>query len=69
MTLCLSLFAPATSACAETRQPLGQIAPLRTITASNGATNALALGFRLFVNAAAFSYWIAHPGAATHLFG
>ena len=23
----------------------------------------------LFVNAAAFSYWIAHPGAATHLFG
>jgi hypothetical protein len=32
-------------------------------------TNALALGIRLFVNAAAFSYWIAHPGAATHLFG
>ena len=32
-------------------------------------TNALALGIRLFVNAAAFSYWIAHPSAATHLFG
>ena len=32
-------------------------------------TNALALGIRLFVNATAFSYWIAHPGAATHLFG
>jgi hypothetical protein len=32
-------------------------------------TNALALGIRLFVNAAAFSYWISHPGAATHLFG
>jgi hypothetical protein len=32
-------------------------------------TNALALGIRLFVNAAAFSYWIAHPGAATQLFG
>ena len=32
-------------------------------------TNALALGIRLFVNAAAFSYWIAHPAAATHLFG
>ena len=32
-------------------------------------TNALALGIRLFVNAAAFSYWISHPAAATHLFG
>jgi hypothetical protein len=32
-------------------------------------TNALSLAIRLFVNAAAFSYWIAHPGAATHLFG
>jgi len=29
-------------------------------------TNALALGIRLFVNAAAFSYWMAHPAAATH---
>jgi hypothetical protein len=29
-------------------------------------TNALALGIRLFVNAAAFSYWLAHPAAATH---
>jgi hypothetical protein len=32
-------------------------------------TNALSLAIRLFVNAAAFSYWIAHPGAATHFFG
>jgi len=29
-------------------------------------TNALALVIRLFVNAAAFSYWLAHPAAATH---
>jgi hypothetical protein len=29
-------------------------------------TNILALIVRFFVNAAAFSYWIAHPGAATH---
>ena len=29
-------------------------------------TNALALVIRLFVNSAAFSYWIAHPSAATH---
>lgn len=29
-------------------------------------TNALALAIRLFVNAAAFSYWLAHPAAATH---
>jgi len=29
-------------------------------------TNALNLAIRVFVNAAAFSYWIAHPGAATH---
>lgn len=28
--------------------------------------NALALVIRLFVNSAAFSYWIAHPSAATH---
>jgi len=32
-------------------------------------TNALALAIRMFVNAAAFSYWLAHPSAATHLFG
>jgi hypothetical protein len=30
-------------------------------------TNALALAIRLFVNAAAFSYWMAHPDAATHV--
>jgi len=29
-------------------------------------TNALTLAIRFFVNAAAFSYWIAHPEAATH---
>jgi hypothetical protein len=29
-------------------------------------TNALTLVIRLFVNAAAFSYWLAHPAAATH---
>ena len=29
-------------------------------------TNALGLVIRLFVNAAAFSYWLAHPAAATH---
>ncbi|HEY0701650.1 MAG TPA: hypothetical protein VGD60_02685 [Candidatus Acidoferrales bacterium] len=29
-------------------------------------TNSLALVIRLFVNAAAFSYWLAHPAAATH---
>jgi hypothetical protein len=28
-------------------------------------TNALNLAIRLFVNAAGFSYWIAHPSAAT----
>lgn len=32
-------------------------------------TNALNLAIRLFVNGAAFSYWIAHPDAATHLIG
>jgi hypothetical protein len=32
-------------------------------------TNALALVIRFFVNAAAFSYWLAHPGAATHAIG
>jgi hypothetical protein len=30
-------------------------------------TNALNLGIRLFVNAAGFSYWIAHPSAATQM--
>jgi hypothetical protein len=32
-------------------------------------TNALNLAIRFFVNAAAFSYWIAHPDAATHVIG
>ena len=32
-------------------------------------TNALTLTIRLFVNAAAFSYWLAHPAAATHAMG
>src|SRR3984957_11965837 len=32
-------------------------------------TNALGLLIRLFVNAAAFSYWLAHPAAATHAIG
>jgi hypothetical protein len=32
-------------------------------------TNALTLAIRFFVNAAAFSYWIAHPDAATHVIG
>jgi len=32
-------------------------------------TNALALAIRFFVNAAAFSYWLAHPTAATHAMG
>lgn len=31
--------------------------------------NALALTIRFFVNAATFSYWIAHPGIATHALG
>jgi hypothetical protein len=31
--------------------------------------NALALAIRFFVNAAAFSYWLAHPNAATHAMG
>ena len=30
-------------------------------------TNALNLAIRLFVNAAGFSYWIAHPDAATQM--
>ncbi|MGA8142921.1 MAG: hypothetical protein WB987_03405 [Candidatus Acidiferrales bacterium] len=30
-------------------------------------TNALNLAIRVFVNGAAFSYWMAHPDAATHL--
>jgi hypothetical protein len=32
-------------------------------------TNALNLTIRFFVNAAAFSYWIAHPNVATHVVG
>jgi hypothetical protein len=32
-------------------------------------TNALNLGIRFFVNAAAFSYWLAHPDVATHAIG
>jgi len=32
-------------------------------------TNALNLTIRFFVNAAAFSYWMVHPAAATHVFG
>lgn len=32
-------------------------------------TNALSLVIRFFVNAAAFSYWLAHPAAATHAIG
>lgn len=31
--------------------------------------NALNLLIRFFVNAAAFSYWMAHPGVATHVVG
>jgi hypothetical protein len=32
-------------------------------------TNALTLAIRFFVNASAFSYWIAHPSVATHVAG
>jgi len=32
-------------------------------------TNAINLTIRLFVNAAAFSYWMAHPDAATRAIG
>lgn len=32
-------------------------------------TNALTLAIRFFVNAAAFSYWIAHPSVGTHVIG
>jgi hypothetical protein len=32
-------------------------------------TNAVSLTVRAFVNAAAFSYWIAHPDIATHIVG
>lgn len=28
--------------------------------------NALTLAIRFFINAATFSYWISHPGVATH---
>jgi hypothetical protein len=31
--------------------------------------NALTLAIRFFVNAATFSYWVAHPGVATHVLG
>jgi hypothetical protein len=31
--------------------------------------NALTLAIRFFVNAATFSYWVAHPGVATHALG
>jgi hypothetical protein len=31
--------------------------------------NALNLTIRFFINAAAFSYWLAHPDAATHAIG
>lgn len=31
--------------------------------------NALNLSIRFFVNAAAFSYWMAHPSVATHVVG
>jgi len=34
-----------------------------------GRTNALNLTIRFFINAAAFSYWLAHPDAATHAIG
>ncbi len=32
-------------------------------------TNVVNLMVRAFVNAAAFSYWISHPGIATHIAG
>ncbi|HXZ14215.1 MAG TPA: hypothetical protein VEG64_17645 [Candidatus Sulfotelmatobacter sp.] len=32
-------------------------------------TNGVNLAIRFFVNAAAFSYWLAHPDAATHAIG
>jgi hypothetical protein len=32
-------------------------------------TNALTLAIRLFINSAAFSYWITHPDTATHMIG
>jgi hypothetical protein len=32
-------------------------------------TNALNLTIRFFINAAAFSCWLAHPDAATHAIG
>jgi hypothetical protein len=32
-------------------------------------TNALNLTIRFFVNAVAFSYWLAHPDAGTHAIG
>jgi hypothetical protein len=32
-------------------------------------TNAMNLTIRFFVNAAAFSYWLAHPDAGTHVLG
>lgn len=31
--------------------------------------NALTLVVRFFINAATFSYWITHPGVATHILG
>jgi hypothetical protein len=32
-------------------------------------TNAMNLRIRFFINAAAFSYWLSHPDAATHAIG
>jgi hypothetical protein len=50
------------------RASLSAKSPLSGIDTRLGwlRAHALNLGIRLFVNAAAFSYWIAHPAIATH---
>ena len=46
----------------KAREPLGQIAPLRNKNARGMAAHQRAdVAIRLFVNAAGFSYWLAHP--------
>ncbi len=57
-------------ACAQAREPFGGVENLGYRNRFDWLrTNALALAIRFFVNAAAFSYWLAHPTAATHAMG
>ena len=53
------------------RASLSAKSPLSGIDTRTGwlRAHALNLVIRFFVNAAAFSYWIAHPAMATHVIG